>query len=217
MKNSFYSGLTPTEFFFHTMGGREGLVDTAVKTAETGYMARRLMKALEDLSVQYDLSVRSSTGNVVQFKYGDDGLDPASMEGADKPVDLPHLLMHCQWVQGGPEERSLLPFQIKQSVATKLASKEFKACNQLFLDDLTQFFSTFATDLSNIRKRFGLIPALTADEIAKKPESECKNFFFSSSFLQAPSITPDAFPFCRLFQGSQHHVSDNRVSTQAVP
>jgi DNA-directed RNA polymerase III subunit RPC1 len=42
--NSFYTGLTPTEFFFHTMGGREGLVDTAVKTAETGYMARRLMK-----------------------------------------------------------------------------------------------------------------------------------------------------------------------------
>lgn len=42
--NSFYTGLSPTEFFFHTMGGREGLVDTAVKTAETGYMARRLMK-----------------------------------------------------------------------------------------------------------------------------------------------------------------------------
>jgi DNA-directed RNA polymerase III subunit RPC1 len=49
--NSFYTGLTPTEFFFHTMGGREGLVDTAVKTAETGYMARRLMKGLEDLIV----------------------------------------------------------------------------------------------------------------------------------------------------------------------
>lgn len=50
--NSFFSGLTATEFFFHTMGGREGLVDTAVKTAETGYMQRRMMKALEDLSVQ---------------------------------------------------------------------------------------------------------------------------------------------------------------------
>lgn len=45
--NSFYSGLSATEFWFHTMGGREGLVDTAVKTAETGYMSRRLMKALE--------------------------------------------------------------------------------------------------------------------------------------------------------------------------
>ncbi len=56
--NSFYSGLTPTEFFFHTMAGREGLVDTAVKTAETGYMSRRLMKALEDLFVHYDSTVR---------------------------------------------------------------------------------------------------------------------------------------------------------------
>jgi len=44
VSNSFYSGLTPTEFMFHTMAGREGLVDTAVKTAETGYMQRRLVK-----------------------------------------------------------------------------------------------------------------------------------------------------------------------------
>ena len=47
VSNSFYSGLTPTEFFFHTMAGREGLVDTAVKTAETGYMQRRLVKVRE--------------------------------------------------------------------------------------------------------------------------------------------------------------------------
>ncbi len=62
--------------FFHILG-REGLVDTAVKTAETGYMQRRLMKALEDLSANYDLSVRNAVGGVVQFKYGDDGLDPS--------------------------------------------------------------------------------------------------------------------------------------------
>lgn len=47
VQNSFYSGLTPTEFFFHTMAGREGLVDTAVKTAETGYLQRRLVKVLQ--------------------------------------------------------------------------------------------------------------------------------------------------------------------------
>lgn len=47
VSNSFYSGLTPTEFFFHTMAGREGLVDTAVKTAETGYMQRRLVKVIQ--------------------------------------------------------------------------------------------------------------------------------------------------------------------------
>ena len=58
MAASFYSGLSPTEFFFHTMAGREGLVDTAVKTAETGYMSRRLMKSLEDLYTHYDGTVR---------------------------------------------------------------------------------------------------------------------------------------------------------------
>jgi DNA-directed RNA polymerase III subunit RPC1 len=96
VQNSFYSGLTPCEFFFHAVSGREGLVDTAVKTAETGYMQRRLMKALEDLSVQYDLSVRNSTGGVVQFCYGDDGLDPASMEGEGAPVAFTRNLLHCK-------------------------------------------------------------------------------------------------------------------------
>jgi len=81
--NSFYSGLEPTEFFFHTMAGREGLVDTAVKTAETGYMSRRLMKALEDLYVHYDGSVRNAAGSIMQIQYGDDSLDPVAMEGND--------------------------------------------------------------------------------------------------------------------------------------
>ena len=58
MAASFHGGLSPTEFFFHAMAGREGLVDTAVKTAETGYMSRRLMKSLEDLYSHYDDTVR---------------------------------------------------------------------------------------------------------------------------------------------------------------
>jgi len=75
------------------MGGREGLVDTAVKTAETGYMQRRLMKALEDLSVQYDSTVRTSDGGLVQMRYGDDGLDPSEMQcDGGKPVNFGHLL-----------------------------------------------------------------------------------------------------------------------------
>ncbi|ANQ10050.1 DNA-directed RNA polymerase subunit [Plasmodium coatneyi] len=80
VQNSFYTGLNPTEFFFHTMSGREGLVDTAVKTAETGYMQRRLMKALEDLSIHYDYSVRSCDKQIVQFIYGDDALNPSYVD-----------------------------------------------------------------------------------------------------------------------------------------
>lgn len=96
VENSFFSGLTPTEFFFHAISGREGLVDTAVKTAETGYMQRRLMKALEDVSTQYDITVRNSTGDIVQFIYGDDGLDPACMEGDGCPVNFDHNLLHAR-------------------------------------------------------------------------------------------------------------------------
>jgi DNA-directed RNA polymerase III subunit RPC1 len=95
--NSFYSGLLPTEFFFHTMAGREGLVDTAVKTAETGYMSRRLMKALEDLSLGYDGTVRNSSGDIVQLEYGDDGMEPTLMEGSEgEPVDLKRLMLRAK-------------------------------------------------------------------------------------------------------------------------
>ena len=74
-QNSYLKGLTPQEFFFHAMGGREGLVDTAVKTAETGYIQRRLVKAMEDVMVQYDASVRNALGEIIQFVYGEDGMD----------------------------------------------------------------------------------------------------------------------------------------------
>ena len=80
MENSYLQGLSPQEFFFHAMGGREGLIDTAVKTANSGYIQRRLVKALEDLTIHYDNTVRNCTGSVVQFLYGEDGMDGAAIE-----------------------------------------------------------------------------------------------------------------------------------------
>ncbi|KAH8921889.1 beta and beta-prime subunits of DNA dependent RNA-polymerase [Atractiella rhizophila] len=80
VENSYLRGLTPQEFFFHAVSGREGLIDTAVKTAETGYIQRRLVKALEDVQVSYDGTVRNSLGDVVQFVYGEDGMDGAMLE-----------------------------------------------------------------------------------------------------------------------------------------
>lgn len=77
--NSYLSGLNPEEFFFHAMGGREGLIDTACKTAETGYIQRRIVKALEDAKVEYDGSVRAAT-TVYQFIYGDDNFDSTFLE-----------------------------------------------------------------------------------------------------------------------------------------
>ena len=86
VENSYLRGLTPTEFFFHAMAGREGLIDTAVKTAETGYIQRRLVKALEDVMVKYDGTVRNSLGDIVQFVYGEDGLDAVHIE--QQQIDL---------------------------------------------------------------------------------------------------------------------------------
>lgn len=68
VENSYLAGLTPSEFFFHAMGGREGLIDTAVKTAETGYIQRRLIKAMESVMVNYDGTVRNSLGQLVQLR-----------------------------------------------------------------------------------------------------------------------------------------------------
>ena len=80
VENSFISGQTPQEYFFHAMGGREGLIDTAVKTSETGYIQRKLIKAMEDLKVNYDYSVRNSSDIIVQFIYGEDGMDSCFVE-----------------------------------------------------------------------------------------------------------------------------------------
>ncbi|MGB1697862.1 MAG: DNA-directed RNA polymerase subunit A' [Thermoplasmatota archaeon] len=81
--HSYKQGLTPTEYFFHSMGGREGLVDTAVRTSRSGYMQRRLINALEDLKVAPDGTVRNTAGTVIQFQYGEDGVDPARSHGGD--------------------------------------------------------------------------------------------------------------------------------------
>ena len=73
VENSFLKGLNPQEFFFHAMGGREGIIDTAVKTSQTGYISRRLEKCLEDIMIKYDGTVRNSSGKIIQFLYGEDG------------------------------------------------------------------------------------------------------------------------------------------------
>ena len=126
VRSSFWSGLLPSEFLFHAASGREGLVDTAVKTAETGYMSRRLVKSLEDLSSQYDNTVRDSTKNVVQFRYGDDQLDPVNMEGKAKPVNFERTFMHCEAITFSHDDKGLDPRAIIDVCDELLAPEEAK-------------------------------------------------------------------------------------------
>jgi len=89
VENSYRNGLTPREFFFHAMGGREGLVDTAVRTSKSGYLQRRLINALSELEAQYDGTVRDTSDTVVQFEFGEDGTSPVKVSSdEDTPVDV---------------------------------------------------------------------------------------------------------------------------------
>jgi len=162
VKSSFYSGMSPTEFFFHTMAGREGLVDTAVKTAETGYMSRRLMKAMEDLAIQYDDTARTCTGIVVQFTFGDDSLDPVEVETRDgKPIDFSRILEVIRARVPSCAAGSLLPKDIKTE-----ASKQMNKAIPAHLQNLSHFQNwlkswevfvhELATNLHATRERIGL-------------------------------------------------------------
>ncbi|KAJ1911898.1 DNA-directed RNA polymerase III subunit C1 (rpo31), partial [Tieghemiomyces parasiticus] len=164
VRNCFYTGLTPTEFLFHAMSGREGLVDTAVKTAETGYMQRRLMKTFEDYTVHYDLSVRSSTGGLLQFRYGGDALDPTYMEGEGDPVvferDFRHAV-NCQHGRTDAKGRAapvLLPYEVLEVTNSILAQRRFTVrCLPEYLDSIRAYVAnSLVTGLATIRERLDL-------------------------------------------------------------
>lgn len=174
VSNSFFSGLTPTEFFFHTMGGREGLVDTAVKTAETGYMQRRLMKALEDLTVHYDGTVRGAKGMVVQFKYGDDGIEPTFTEKDSSPVDLLAQWNHCLHSNLKDHQPTpLSPTEVLCYMEDQLDSSEFKKCEPQHIEEVRSFFLSSSGDgiidkLIDLRQRHGLDPKNTSQDSEKE-------------------------------------------------
>jgi len=86
VENSFIQGLTPQELFFHAMGGRVGLIDTAVKTSQTGYIQRRLVKGMEDIKIEYDMTVRNHMKKIIQFEYGGDGIDTTKVENQTIPL-----------------------------------------------------------------------------------------------------------------------------------
>ena len=160
VRNSFFSGLTPTEFLFHAISGREGLVDTAVKTAETGYMQRRLMKALEDLGTHYDTSVRNSVGGIVQFVYGDDGLDPAELEGDALPVEYFRSWKHAIAITRHLPGRGLLPYEMVELVDRELASPRFtKETTEMYRQQVREFMMQVADKAAQIREAHGLFGA----------------------------------------------------------
>jgi len=90
IKEGYKDGLDPIDYFVHAMTGRDSLMDTALRTPKSGYLYRRLSSALQDLKIGYDGSVRDGNENIVQFKYGEDGLDVSKTEGGK--INLKRIL-----------------------------------------------------------------------------------------------------------------------------
>jgi DNA-directed RNA polymerase II subunit RPB1 len=131
IENSYITGLTAPELFFHAMGGRIGLIDTAVKTSQTGYIQRRLIKGLEDLKIEYDMTVRNSKGKIIQFMYGDDGFDATRVENQNIPLtemSLEDIYMHYDILGLNENDSNLLAIYSKGTITRmkkeRLESKE---------------------------------------------------------------------------------------------
>ena len=137
VENSFVRGLKPHEFFFHAMGGREGLIDTAVKTSSTGYLQRKLVKGMEDCKIAYDGTVRNANGGIVQFLYGDDGINPIKTEKQNiRYIDMTPEDMEREYL--------IAPSQLFSGYLTKAALK--KADGEAWSERLFDHYQTVVED-----------------------------------------------------------------------
>ncbi len=151
VESSYIGGLTPEELFFHAMGGRVGLIDTAVKTSQTGYIQRRLIKGMEDLKVEYDMSVRNNKGKIVQFTYGDNGMDSVKVEKQILPLyemSSEDIYNHY-YIADDKSNKGIKPF-IK-SVQSKL-NKQKEKCNEYVKDYIDKTIKLRKKIISNVWK-----------------------------------------------------------------
>jgi DNA-directed RNA polymerase beta' subunit len=132
VESSYINGLSPQELFFHAMGGRVGLIDTAVKTSTTGYIQRRLIKGLEDLMVNYDMTVRTNKNKIVQFRYGEDNIDTTKVENQTIPIvtmSIQDIYAHYALPDDSGKNKTLSNIMTKD--ALKKHKKEQEKANQL--------------------------------------------------------------------------------------
>jgi DNA-directed RNA polymerase II subunit RPB1 len=138
VESSFISGLRPEELFFHAMAGRIGLIDTAVKTSTTGYIQRRLIKGMEDLKVGYDMTVRNNKDRIVQFSYGDDGIDTVKVENQSLPLvsmSLEEIYAHY-YVSTQDDKDGILMTVFTKTAASRMKkySKEQDTKTKVYID-----------------------------------------------------------------------------------
>ncbi|KAL2257552.1 hypothetical protein VTK26DRAFT_9495 [Humicola hyalothermophila] len=188
--NRFLTGIRPQEYYFHHMAGREGLIDTAVKTSRSGYLQRCLIKGMEGLRVGYDSSVRDSDGTVVQFLFGEDGIDISKQKYLNNfefvlrnlESQLPQIKYHEPGTQALFEHKDEVIKQMKNAirssgsrnpldpVSSQLDPTAFAfATSEKFFAKMTEYLKTNKDGLIKEKKgpdnKKGLIARKTAEKI----------------------------------------------------
>ena len=140
VESSYINGLSPQELFFHAMGGRVGLIDTAVKTSTTGYIQRRLIKGLEDLMVSYDMTVRTNKNKIVQFAYGDDNIDTTKVEDQSIPIvsmSTQDIYSHYLIPEENGKVKTLSNVFLKNTLSRyRKQNKDFMDKTQVYIDKM---------------------------------------------------------------------------------
>jgi len=137
VQHSFIDGLMPSEFFYHAQAGRIGLIDTAVKTSDTGYIQRRLMKAMEDQHIEYDNTVRNVTNTIVQFMYGEDGIDTTCLE--TQPFELGKMTMAQIYADFALTPSDINTFMTEEVNEVKDLVDEILIDRELFVRNVSRF------------------------------------------------------------------------------
>jgi len=133
IESSYYEGLKPLEFFMDAMTGREGLIDTAIKTADSGYINRRLIKCMEDVAVHYDGTIRNGNNVIVQYVYGDSHLDQVKQ----KRIKLDTFRMNNEKIK---EKYYFTEKEVEElTTKFKLNKNDLVELNEEFFEDLKSF------------------------------------------------------------------------------
>jgi DNA-directed RNA polymerase II subunit RPB1 len=160
VESSFISGLRPEELFFHAMAGRIGLIDTAVKTSTTGYIQRRLIKGLEDLKIGYDMTVRNNKERVVQFSYGDDGIDTIKVENQIIPLvamSLEEIYAHY-YVSTQEDKDGVLMSVFTKTAVTRMKKhvKDLEMKTKQYTDIMIQYRDDIVKNVFKMRDNKGV-------------------------------------------------------------
>ena len=200
VQSSYINGLSPQELFFHAMGGRIGLIDTAVKTSSTGYIQRRLIKGLEDLMVNYDMTIRTNKNKIVQFSYGEDSIDTVKVENQDLPLvdmSVQDIYGHFAIIDDKSKTKALSSMFVK-SVYTRQKKQEddLATKNKYYIDFMiTSRANIIKNVFNNKSERVVRVPVAFAYIIQNiiGQQGINKNSLVDITMLEAFKIIEEAF------------------------